>query len=194
VGRPGEEFKLLKSERPGSQFESTINFITRLICVVAGVSYELGSGDYRGVSWSTVNNIRADLVQQIRPEQLRFARHFAGPIYRRWLDRVHQTPGSKVRLPHYWQRRAYYHRAIKYQFPTLEALDQLRQSRSTLDKLGAGILDPIEELSNNGRDPRTVLRNIQQFQAWAKEAEVQLSWGQKPKKTNPAAIIEETDA
>ena len=153
VGQPGDEFKLLKSERPGSQFEPTVNFITRLICIVANVSYELGSGDYSRVSWSTVNNIRADLVQQGRPDQLRFARHFIGPIYARWLDRIHQTPGAKLRLPYYWQRRLYYHRAIAYQPPTLEALDQLRQSRSTLDKLGAGILDPIEELSKNGRDP-----------------------------------------
>jgi lambda family phage portal protein len=194
VGKPGEEFKLLKSERPGSQFEPTVNFISRLICIVGGVSYELGTGDYSRVSWSTINNIRADLVQQSRPDQLRFARHFIGPIYGRWLDRIHQTPGAKLRLPYYWQRRRYYHRAIKYQFPTLEALDQLRQSRSTLDKLGAGILDPIEELAKNGRDPRTVLRNIEQFKKWADECGVNLSWGKKPVKNNPAAIIGESDA
>ncbi len=191
IGRPGEEFKLLKNERPSVQFEPTVNFITRLIAVVASVSYELASGDYRGVSWSTVNNIRADLVQQARPEQLRFARQHTGPIFARWLDRMHLDPRSNLRLPSYWQQRKKYHRAIEFQPPTMEALDQLRQSRSTLDKLGAGILDPIEELAKNGRDPKTVLTNIKRFKDMAAEQGVELSWDQKPAKTNPAAVLEE---
>ena len=55
-------------------------------------------------------------------------------------------------------------------------------------------LDPIEELANNGRDARTVLRNIQLFQKLAKEYGVELSWTKKPAKTNPAAVIGESDA
>jgi lambda family phage portal protein len=191
IGGPGDEFKLLKNERPGAQFEPTVNFITRLIAVVANCSYELISGDYRGINWSTVNGIRADQVQQARPEQFRFARQYIGPIYGRFLDRQHMNPASRIRLPSYWQKRAYYHRAIAYQPPTVEALDQLRQSRSMLDKLGAGVLDPVEEIRKNGREPATVLSNIKWFQDLANALGVALSWGQKPAKTNPAALMEE---
>lgn len=181
-----EDFKLLDHNRPGGQFEPTVNFITRMIAVTAGLTPELVSGDYRGINYSNLRGIRSDLLQQTRPGQRRFGRQFCQVIFSRWLD-TEVTLGRLV-LPGYWQRRSRYLRAARWLAPGVEGVDLLREARGALSLLAGGLEAPQEYLARRGLDPRETLRAIAEFQRMAKEEGVDLLWGQPPLKTNPAAL------
>ncbi|MFH1060391.1 MAG: phage portal protein [Pseudomonadota bacterium] len=181
-----EDFKLLDNNRPGTQFEATVNFITRMIAVTAGVSPELVSGDYRNINFSSLRGIRSDLLQSIRPIQRRFARQFCQPIFTRWLDAM--VLNGALQLPNYWQQRARYHRAAKWQLPGIEGVDLLREARGAITLLAGGLDAPQEYLARRGLDPRDTLKAIAEFKRMAKEEGLELDWGRQALKTNPAAL------
>lgn len=181
-----DTFKLIEHNRPGSQFEPTVNFIVRMIAVAANLPYELGSGDYRGLSWSSGKLIRADLLQQTRPGQRRLARQFCQALFSRWLDAKVMLGG--LRLPGYWAQRGRYQRAANWIPPGIEGVDMLRDAVAMLALMAAGLEAPQNAMAKQGLDPRQTLKSIATFQKWAEKAGVTLQWGRLPQKTNPAAL------
>jgi lambda family phage portal protein len=181
-----EDFKLLDHNRPGSQFEPTVNFITRMIAVSANLPYELVSGDYRGLSWSNIKGIRADLLQQTRPGQRRFSRQFCQSLFTRWLDA--KVMLGALRLPGYWAQRGRYLRAANWIPPGIKGVDLLREARAALDLMAAGLEAPQNFLAKFGLDPRKTLKAIAAFLKMSKKEGVDLQWGRQPLKTNPAAL------
>jgi lambda family phage portal protein len=181
-----EDFKLLDHNRPGGQFEPTVNFITRMIAMAAGLSYEIVSGDYRGITFGNFKGIRSDLLHHTRPGQRRFARQFCQVVFSRWLDA--QATLGRLRLQNYWQQRSRYLRAAHWLYPGVEGVDLLREARGALSLLAGGLETPQGYLGRRGLDPRDTLKAIAEFQRMAKEEGVELDWGRQPLKTNPAAL------
>lgn len=182
----GEDFDLLSSNRPSKQFAPFVDFVTRLIAAVAGLSPELISGNYKGISYSNLRGVRLDLAANARPHQRRFGRQFWAPIHRAWLDAA--VLAGKLTIPGYWQRRNFYHRALIWLPPGIENADVLRESKALIDKMAAGLMDPLEYLGSQGKDPREVLKGLAQFQAMAKQEGAEIAWPKTPVKQNPAAM------
>ena len=187
-----EDFNLIDHNRPGAQFEPTVNFITRMIAVTAGLTYEMVSGDYRGINFSNLKGIRGDLLHMTRPGQRRFARQFCQVIFTRWLDAMNSI--GALSLPNYWSQRSRYLRAARWLYPGIEGVDILREARGALSLLAGGLEAPQEYLARRGLDPRDTLRAIAEFRRLAKEEGVDIDWGVKPVKTNPAALGASEDA
>jgi lambda family phage portal protein len=181
-----EEFKLLDHNRPGAQFEPTVNFITRMIAVAASLPYEMVSGDYRGLSWSNIKGIRSDLLQHTRPTQRRFARQFCQVLFSRWLDA--KVMIGALRLPGYWAQRGRYLRAATWIEPGIEGVDLLRDARAALDLMAGGLEAPQNFMAKRGLDPRDTLKAIRAFKELAEKEGLNLAWGRQPLKTNPAAL------
>ena len=185
---PGEDLELVSHDRPGSRFESTVNLMSRFIATASGLTHELVTGDYKGINYSNLKGIRSDLLQQIRPEQHRFARQFCFPIAARWLDAM--ALQGKIELPDYWQRRTYYHSCIRWGWPEMPGVDELRQMKALLMSFKAGVFAPQDELAKRGLDAEETLRKIKSFQKLAEELEVDLDWGGSSTslQNNPAAL------
>jgi lambda family phage portal protein len=187
--RPGEDIEFKSNPRPGSNFPPTIRFLISMLAVVSGNPYEILSGDYQGLNYSTSRTARNDFALQLRTLANRHIRHYCLPTQSSFLDSA--VISRKLNLPGYYNNRHEYLRAA-WQPPGMESIDPLRETKARIDEVKALLRSPQEIIRARGGDPEKVLQETATFKELAKLAglDYQLMMDQvgTAVKNNPAAV------
>jgi lambda family phage portal protein len=186
--RPGEDIELASSNRPGVTFQPFVRLILTMLSITTGAPYELISGDYQGLNFSTARIVRNDFSQQLRPISVRHIRQFSMPTITTAIDMAVLT--GKLTLPGYWQNpRRYW--ASEHQPPGMDAVDPLREAKGQIEAIGYGLKSPQEVARERGRDLEDIYKEIQSAREMAGEMGLTFAAANKSEKNNPAAINNE---
>ena len=188
--RPGEKIELASSNRPGSSFEPFVRLILTMLSITTGAPYELISGNYQGLSFSTARIVRNDFSQQLRPIALRHVRQYGIPTVRTAIDVAVLT--GRLTLPGYWQNSRRYLES-EWQPPGMEAVDPLREAKSQIEAISFGLKSPQEVARERGRDLEDIYEEIQAAKEMAARMGLEFKSAETPEKNNPAAIVQESE-
>jgi lambda family phage portal protein len=186
--RPGEKIELASSNRPGATFQPFVRLILTMLSITTGAPYELISGDYQGLNFSTARIVRNDFSQQLRPIAVRHIRQFAVPTFRTALDLA--VLAGKITLPGYWQNPRRYQES-EWQPPGMEAVDPLREAKSQIEAISYGLKSPQEVARERGRDLEDIYDEIKAAQEMAQERGLEFTAAVTNMANNPAAIMNE---
>lgn len=191
--QPGEEIKAFSHDRPGDGLDRFSRLALRFVSIACDVPYELLSGDYQGVNYSTLRAIRNDFRQSIRPQQERLVQQLCQPVFERWLDTA--VLRGDITLPGYWSNPARYRRGLW--IPAgMAPVDPLKESKSDVEQINARLKAPQEVIQAQGRDPEKVLDQLKEWEQLCEErgldpwAAAQVSTALA---TNPAALDDDDD-
>lgn len=163
---PGEQVELASPNRQGTGFTPFARFIIQTLAISTGTTYELLSGDYSGMNYTTLKAARGDLVQTLRPAQRRHVRQFCQPIYRDFM--TYAVLAGRLDIPDFFANPRAYCRA-EWLDAGLESLDPLKEGRAAADAVTALIDSPQSWIRKRGRDPEDVLQECAEYAARAKE-------------------------
>lgn len=186
--RPGEKINLASHNRPGNNFEPFVRLVLRMLAVTTGVPYELLSGDYSGVNYSTMRVCRNDLAQVLKVPQGRMINHLCVPVFHEVLNRA--VLAGKLTLPGYWSNRSAFQRA-KWIAPGMEPIDPLKEAKAHVDQLSSLLRSPQEIVAARGRDFEEVLDEIQEAERLMTERGLTRTDISTALAGNPAAIEEQ---
>ena len=191
--RPGEDVVLTSNPRPGSNFPPFVKLILTMFSIVAGVPYEMLSGNYEGLNYSTGRMVRNDFAHQLRVVAGRHVRHFCQKTFRPFLD--YAAAAGRLSLPGYFQNPARY-LACEWQPPGMESIDPLREVKARIDEIRAGLRSPQEYAQARGRDLEDILSELAQAKELAEEKGLELDLFQLSTAVanNPAAVDEDQRA
>ena len=74
-----------------------------MVAICMDLPYEILSGDYTSINYSTSKASRNDFAMFLVPHQFRAEQHLIRPVFRRWLDCEALTQDY---LPGYWQDKS----------------------------------------------------------------------------------------
>lgn len=188
--RPGEKIELANSNRPGTTFQPFTRMLLTMLSIVTGAPYELISGDYQGLNYSTARIVRNDFAQQLRPISVRHIRQFAMPTIRPAIDMAVMT--GKLSLPGYWQNQRIYWEC-EYQPPGMDAVDPLREAKSQIESISFGLKSPQEVARERGRDLEEVYKEIALAREMATDMGLKFKAADTSEKNNPAAVMNEEE-
>lgn len=186
--RPGEKINLASHNRPGNNFDPFVRLVLRMLSVTTGVPYELLSGDYSGINYSTMRVCRNDLTQILKVHHGRMTGHLCTPIFREVLRQ--SVLSGRLSLPGYWADPTRYSQA-KWVSTGMESIDPLKETKAHVDQLESLLRSPQEIAAARGRDYEELLDEIKE--AASMIAERGLSRGEVSTALagNPAVIEEE---
>jgi lambda family phage portal protein len=188
--RPGEEIDIATNTRPGTNFPPFVKLILTMVAVTLNIPYELLSGDYAGMNYSTARTVRNDFAHQLRPISTRHIRHFAMPAFKEFMNQA--VIHGKLRLPGYFTDPTRYF-VSEWQPPGMESIDPLRESKARVEEIKAGLRSPYEIVKGRGRDLEDVYTEIANARDLAEtlNLEFKLEKPQAGMANNPAAISSE---
>ena len=164
--RPGEDIRFAEgASRPGDAFDRFNRFAARMVAVSIDVPYEVLSGDYTGINYSTSKASRGDAVMLLKPHHFMMQNRFSMPVFRHWLDMEALTQDY---LPGYWLGREGYQRCMW--IPAgMPSVDPQRDGRADIEAIAAGLKSPQEAILGRGGDPEEVLDQLAEWQRMADE-------------------------
>ena len=163
----GESIKINNADRPGAGFEPFVMMIIRMLAVSSNLSYEMISGDYRGINYSNLRGIRLDVKDDFDPIQKRYINHFYKPIYRAFLDSA--VMSGKLDLPGYFNNPYKYLDASWLPTGSRESIDALRESKARETEYGNNTRAPQDDIIARGKDPEEVIKKISEWNALLKQ-------------------------
>lgn len=190
----GETVTINGVTRPVNGLEFFAKLTLRIIATTSHIPYEILSGDYQGVNYSTLKASRNDFVQTLRPQWGRKIRHFCNPVFRCWMDNAVLCGDLKLR--NYWGNEAHYQEALWIP-PGIESVDPLRETKAMIDQIATGTRSPQELIMARGRDPKDVIAELKEWNELLDAAGVRLGQVSTALANNPAALdaaAKETDA
>jgi lambda family phage portal protein len=186
--RPGEKVSLASHNRPGDNFEPFVKLVLRMLSVSTGVPYELLSGDYTGINYSTMRVCRNDLAQALKVPQGRMISQLCNPVFREVMNQA--VLSGKLGLPGYWNDPRKF-QACKWIVPGMEPIDPLKESKAHVEQLDSLLRSPQEIAAARGRDYEEILDEIQQAEEMAKKRGLSRADVSAALASNPAAIEDE---
>jgi capsid protein len=185
--RPGEEVTFAKSDRPGVNFPPFVRLVLTMFSIVSGAPYELISGDYQGLNFSTAKINRNDFANFLRPVASRHIRHFGMRTLSAWMTAA--AGSGALDLPGFFAEPDRYLDS-RWQPPGMEPVDPLREVKSNIDEMGVLLRAPQEITEARGRDYEEVLDDIKDAKDLARERglELVLAPPSTAQKNNPAAV------
>jgi lambda family phage portal protein len=185
--RPGESVEFGNGAMPGETFDPYITLILRMIAVGCGVSYELISGDYSGISYSTLRGIRNDLAKDLEPHQVDMVRHFCHPVYCDVLERLVMHGTVDVGFSAYLKDPYVFQRSV-WMPPGMEAVDPLKESKANVDQVQNLLRSPQEICRSRGRDIEDVLDELKEFKRMCDDRGLESSKTSTAIAQNPASL------
>lgn len=158
--RTGEQMQFAPTPgRPGDSFDRFTRFVLRMVAIIAPLPYEILSGDYTDINYTTSKASRNDFAQLLTPHKFRFEQHLVRPVFHRWLDHEALTQDY---LPGYFADPARYRKAMW--IPAgMPSVDPLRDGKADIDAINVKIKSPQQVILARGDDPEEVLA---QCAAW----------------------------
>jgi len=183
--RPGEQVQFANHNMPGDQFPAFTKFVLRMVAVATGITYELLTSDYDGISYSNLKGIRNDFIACIRPQQQRHIRHISLPIRREIITAA--VLSGKLTLPGYFlDPRKYWAGACTA--PGMESPDPLREGKAWIEQVMYCLRSPQEIAAARGRTLEEILDEIQEADRMMKERDLHYQTVNLGSKNNPAAL------
>ena len=169
--RVGESVQLASPPaRPGEAYERFTRSALRMTSITCDVPYEVISGDYTGVNYSTLKASRVDAQMLLVPHKQLVEHQHVAPVFRAWLDCDALTRPDLY--PGYWREPELYRAGI-WIHGGLPSVDPLRDGNADVLAVTHGFRSPQQVIMAAGGDPDEVIR---QRQEWArKEADAGLS-------------------
>ena len=158
--RPGEKIDLASNPRPGANFAPFVRLILTMLAVTTNVPYEMLTGDYQGLNYSTGKMVRNDFQQQLRPVVNRHIRQYCDPIAKAFMDEA--VLSGKLALPGYFTNPRQYQN-FEWQSPGMETIDPGRETKARIDEIKTRLRSPQEIIKSRGRDPEAVVNEIAEF-------------------------------
>ena len=180
-----EKVTFPSNPHPGDTFNPFVRFVLTMLSVSTGAPYELISGDYSGMNYTTMRTVRNDFAFQLRPIAARHIRQFGVPILKTFFDTA--VMAGKLSFRNYFQNPAPYLRA-EWQPPGMDAVDPLRESKAKIDEMTAGLRSPYEIAKTRGRDLEEIYKEIQQAKELAKQYGLEFGEVSTALANNPAAL------
>jgi lambda family phage portal protein len=158
--RTGEKMNFAPTfGRPGDSFDRFTRFVLRMVGITMDLPYEILSGDYQGINYSTSKAVRNDFSMFLVPHQFRLEAHFVRPVFHRWLA-AEALSGDGLRG--YFVNPARFRRAMW--IPAgMPSVDPLRDGKADIDSIASGIKSPQQVILGQGQDPEEV---VAQRAAW----------------------------
>ena len=151
--------------RPGDSFERFTRFALRMLSITGGLPYEIQSGDYTGINYSTSKASRNDFAMFLAPGQFSLEHHFIRKVFRRWLA---HAALSKDYLRGYFVSPWRFERAMW--IPAgMPSVDPLRDGKAQIDTIAAGLQSPQAAILARGDDPEEVLSQTAEWHRQVKE-------------------------
>jgi lambda family phage portal protein len=189
--RPGEKMNLSAApDRVKDSFDRFIRFVLRMVGSVIGIPYEVLSGDYQGINYSTARMSRQDYNLILEPERFWIEQKFNRPVFREWL-RLTALINPEM-LPGYWKDPGRYEKAL-WVPAGMPSPDPLKEGKADIDNINAGLDSPQAVILSRGGDPEQVLEDLVSWQEFCKEKGIELHPEQvsTAEQTNPAALDED---
>ncbi len=181
--RPGEQISFAQSNRPGDSFDRFSKYASRMVSVAIDVPYEILSGDYSGINYSTSKASRGDAQMLLSPHKAMMQR-FCARVFRRWLDMEALT---QPYMPAYFRRPELYTGALW--IPSgMPSVDPQRDGRADIDAIAAGLASPQQVIIRNGGDPEEVLLDLKAWQDRKEALGVQTGEPSTALAHNPSAV------
>lgn len=183
--RPNEKIEFANTpNRPGDSFDRFSRFATRMVSICVDVPYEIMSGDYTNINYSTSKASRGDAGMLLAPHKFLLEQRFSAPIFRRWLDYEALTQDY---LPNYWQDPELYRRSMW--IPAgMPSVDPQRDGRADIDAIVACLKSPQEAILGRGADPEEVLAQTAEWNSMVQLYNVQVGQPSTAMAHNPAAL------
>jgi capsid protein len=185
---PNEKVELASSNRPGATFQPFVRLLLTMLSITTDVPYELISGDYSGLNFSTAQIVRNDFAQQLRPISVRHVRQFGMTTVNPAIDIA--VMSGKLTLPGYWQNRRTYLEG-EWQPPGMDVINPLREAKGHVESISFGLESPQEVALKRGRNLEDIYDEIVMAREMAKEKGLEFKAAGKSEKNNPAAIMNE---
>jgi lambda family phage portal protein len=179
--RTGETVQLASApNRVVDSFDRFTAFVLRMIGLTIGVPYEIMSGDYQGINYSTSRMSRQDYNVFLEPERFWMDQHFNRPVFRKWLEI------EALKDPETF--KDYFINPWRYEpadwIPAgMPSPDPLKEGKADIDAIEAGLLSPQDVILARGDDPERVVENRKKW----KELEEEHGVASDPGKVSTAA-------
>jgi len=191
--RPGEEVTFQAHTRPGEPFEAFNRFVLRMIAITVDIPYELLSGDYSGLNYTTLRGIRNDFRKMLAPQQSRYILHLCRPTLRLWMET--EALADTGFLPGFFADQSRHLRGVW--IPAgLPETDPQREIKANIDAINAGLKSPQQVILERGDDPETILDELADWKTMCGDRNLDFSQAAKAISTalanNPAALDPDT--
>lgn len=180
-----ETVELASNPRPGANFAPFVRLILCILSIGTGVPYEILSGDYSSMNYSSGRLVRNDFTHTLKQVSGRHIRHFCQPTFREFMD--YAVLSGRLPLPGYMENPLPYLRGT-WVPPGMEPVDPLKEVKARAEEVKAGLRSPQEVAALRGRDLEDIYREIAEAKAMAEEYD--LTFGEICTATanNPAAV------
>lgn len=183
--RPGEEINFANPQTVNSQFDPFTKFVLRVTAISTGTTYEMLSGDYSGLSYSSLKGIRNDFYAMTDPRRDRFVRHLNRPVLREFMDSLYLS--GKLDMPGYVKNPRAWCRSTWMQ-PERPSNDPLRDSKADGNDLDRCLTSPQRIAARRGIDIEEVLDEIKEFNDLCEARGITPEQASTAMANNPAAL------
>jgi lambda family phage portal protein len=183
--QPGEKMTIATNPRPGSQITPFTQLIITMLSITTNVPYEILSGDYKGVNYSTLRSSRNDFAQCLRPISVRHIRHFCQKSVIPMIENANMF--GKLSLPGFTNNPERYLQ-IEWQPPGMASVDPLKETKAAIDGIAARLKSPQEYIIAGGGDPEKILKDIRQWKDWLKQYDLEEEEVSTAMQNSPSAI------
>lgn len=149
--------------RPSDAYERFTRSVHRMVSITCDVPYEVISGDYTGVNYSTLKASRVDAQMLLVPHKQLVEHQHIAQVLLAWMDCDALTRPDLY--PGYWHNPELY-RAGLWIHGGLPSVDPLRDGNADVLAVSNGFRSPQQVIMSAGGDPDEVIR---QRQEWARK-------------------------
>lgn len=171
--RPGEKINFANSQRPGSNFLPFIQFCCQIFAITTGIPYELISGSYQDLNYSTARVTRNDFQEVLYPKISGLVRKFCQPVIGKAI--MYGVMRGELSLPGFFRKSAYYSQ-ITWHGTGQKPVDQLKESKAQREDMNAYTRSPVEVAAARGRDLGDVLSEFKKAQEMADELNLDIKF------------------
>lgn len=157
---PGEEVQSFKNERPNPNFDPFRRGCQRVAAHSVGMSYEVATGDYSQVNYSSARMGDGVNWANVKRRQAKI-RSFLNRTFRKWLMLEIITVGIPgLSVSEYFRNRSMYDNAATWQLAGREAIDEYKAIKTLELEVKNGVNSRTRWCAERGRDFGEVTKEL----------------------------------